>query len=126
MPNKYDLLDLVNHETLAIIWPCKNRDPKSYRFFDQLDYLFDGLLHHTGLERNFSTFITTHFNQSFFLFYFKDDEKIHAIELKNQIKRAYELAPAKKNIIIISQDSSAHKVCTQLAEELNLQTVAVI
>ena len=112
------LLEKVTHEVRAILWISENPLSSDLKFFNELDYLFDGLLSHhlklrtetTDYEKNI--FSGRSFNRDLLLIqlYGKDKQK-----LEKDLEQSLALIPGRT-------EHPHVLVCGEQAKNFNLNT----
>lgn len=112
--NSKILIDLVTPEVMGVFWITKSPLRRSLAGFDQLNYLFDGLISQFVAseevsEKRANIFFTENFNQTIFLAHLNISGISHseiAGEIDEQIALIQANAKGRKRLLVI-QDSDS-------------------
>ncbi|RLA61898.1 MAG: hypothetical protein DRQ89_10380 [Epsilonproteobacteria bacterium] len=100
------LTEAITPEYLGIIWVTKDQLLEKPEKFDQIDYLFNGLITKSMAQNSSGKkglFMGNSFGHPFFLAHFKEDAPNFEKEMNEAMEMIYKLGLKSNKVLVISE-----------------------
>jgi hypothetical protein len=117
-----EILTLLDSHFVGIIWISETNFYQDQKYFQTMDYLFDGLLsenykNFSQQEKRLNFFSTQCFGHSFFLGHINYNDKSLGGDLKNILNLTSPLKNHQNQVFLLSEDNTICGKALQLARK---------